>query len=268
MNKPIVIPEKLKNALGDFFETNSIKPNDAPLFLSLCAFQEIYIKSICLGLNLIDHRILKIIKESIKVEFKKRLIDMDNITFNENYNKLRYGKPTIRLIYENIDSPQIISDINKVLVTENEISYEKVLSVFLTPKIGIALEINLSKINKVSDLKSIFDLIKTEIEGFSVQRLLDAHNLIEGVNFFEVNPYSSFTPKKKSITIMCLCVNKNIESFILKCTINQLLKDLIYLFRGSDLTQGLNENSNINIGINFHKVYNSEYGQKVYVDLE
>ena len=70
MNKPIAIPKSLKATVGDFFEKSGIKPNDAPLLLSLCAFQEIYVKSICLGLNEIDKRITKTLKESIKVEFK------------------------------------------------------------------------------------------------------------------------------------------------------------------------------------------------------
>lgn len=268
MNKPIAIPKSLKNAVGDFFEKSGIKPNDAPLILSLCAFQEIYIKSICLGLNEIDKRITKTLKETIKVEFKKHLIDIDKITFTENYNRLRYEKPTMRLVYNDIENSDFINNINQILVMENNMSYEKVLSVFLSKKIGIALEIDLSEVNKISDLKAIFELIHSEMRGVSAQRLLDADNFIKGVRFFEVNPYSDFNAKQKAITMMCACVNKNIESYILKCTINQTIKDLIFIFKGNDLTKGLNENKDINIGIKLNKVYNGEYGQKVYINLE
>jgi hypothetical protein len=268
MNKPIAIPEKLKNAVGDFFDKSGIKPNDAPLLLSLCAFQELYVKSICLGLNTIDKRILKTLKESIKVEFKKHLIDMEQITFTENYNQLRYDKPTMRLVYNNVESSKLIDNINKVLITENNMSYDMVLSIFLSSKIGIALEIDLNEVSKVKDLKAIFELIMVEIRGVSAQRLLDADTFIKGVRFFEINPFSTFKPKKKTITMMCVCVNKNIESFILKCTINQTIKELIYIFKDKDLTKGLNENKDINIGIKLNKVYNREYGQKVYINLE
>ena len=65
MNKPIVIPDKLKNAIGVFFDKGSIKPSEAPLFLSIAAFQEMYIKGITIGLNKIDERVVKILKDNI-----------------------------------------------------------------------------------------------------------------------------------------------------------------------------------------------------------
>ncbi len=268
MNKPIVIPDKLKNAIGVFFDKGSIKPSEAPLFLSIAAFQEMYIKGITIGLNKIDERVVKILKDSIRLEFKKLLIEMNKISFNENYNMLRYNKPTLRLVYDDINSDKLFERINSILVQENDLNYEKVLSLFLSKKIGVGLEVDLKKLKKVKDLSSILNLIQQETKGVSVQRLIDAGEFVEGVKFFEVNPYEEYIPKNKSITLMCVCMNKNIESFILKHTINLARKDLVYLYKGKDLTKGLNENDDINIGIKINKVYNMEYGQKAYINLE
>lgn len=268
MNKPIVIPEKLKNAVGVFFDKGDIKPSEAPLLLSLVAFQEMYIKNITLGSNEIDERVIKILKDAIKLEFKKILIEVEDISFNENYNNLRYNKPTLRLVYKNIENDKLFERINNILVQENDVDYIKVLSLFLSKKIGIGLEIDLNKLKKVKDLSSIFDLIQQETKGVSVQRLIDAGEFIDGVRFFEVNPYEEYIPKSKSITLICVCMKKNIESFILKHTISLARKDLVYLYKGKDLTKGLNENGDIIIGIKMNKVYNMEYGQKAYINLE
>lgn len=268
MNKPIVIPDKLKNTVGVFLNKGDIKPSEAPLLLSLAAFQEMYIKDITVGLNEIDQRIIKILKDSIRLEFKKILIEVEDISFNENYNTLRYNKPTLRLVYNDIENDKIFERINSILIQENDIDYEKVLSLFLSKKIGIGLEIDLKNLKKVKDLSSIFNLIQQETKGVSVQRLIDAGEFIEGVRFFEVNPYEAYISKNKSITLMCICMNKNIESFILKHTINLARKELVYLYKGKDPTKGLNENGDIIIGIKMNKVYNMEYGQKAYINLE
>lgn len=268
MNKPIVIPDKLKNTVGVFFEKGNIKPSEAPLFLSLVAFQEMYVKNITIGSNDIDERVVKTLKDSIRLEFKKLFINMNDISFHENYNVLRYDKPTLRLVYSDINNDELFERINNILIQENEVNYEKVMSLFLSNKIGIGLEINLKNLRKVKDLRSIFDLIQQETKGVSAQRLIDAGEFIEGVKFFEINPYEVYTPKSKSITLMCDCVNKNIESFILKHTINLVRKELAYIYKEKDLTKGLNENSDIIIGIKINKVYNIEYGQKAYINLE
>lgn len=268
MNKPVVIPQKLKNTVGDFFEKGGIKPSEAPLFLSIAAFQEMYVKGITLGLNQIDERVIKILKDSIILEFKKLLIEIEDISFNENYNTLRYNKPTLRLVYKDIENDKLFERINNILIQENDLNYEKVMALFLTKKIGIGLEIDLRKLKKVKDLSYIFNLIQQETKGVSVQRLIDAGEFIEGVRFFEVNPYEEYKPRNKSITLMCICINKNIESFILKHTINLARKDLVYLYKEKDLTKGLNENRDIIIGIKINKVYNMEYGQRAYINLE
>lgn len=268
MNKPIVIPDKLKNTVGVFLNKGDIKPSEAPLLLSLAAFQEMYIKNITMGLNEIDQRIIKILKDSIRLEFKKILIEVDDISFNENYSTLRYNKPTLRLVYNDIENDAVFERINSILIQENDINYEKVLSLFLSKKIGIGLEIDLKNLKKVKDLTYIYNLIQQETKGVSAQRLIDAGEFIKGVRFFEVNPYEEFIPKNKSITLMCICMNRNIESYILKNTINLTKKELIYLYKEKDLTKGLNENGDIIIGIKMNKVYNMEYGQKAYINLE
>lgn len=268
MNKPIVIPDKLKNIIGVFFGLCDVKPSEAPLFVSLVAFQEMYIKDITVGSNDIDQRVVKTLKDSIRLEFKKLLIDMNHISFHENYNILRYNKPTLRLVYSDIENAELFDRINNILIQENEIDYDKVMSLFLSKKIGVGLELNLEKLIKVNELRVIFDLIQEEIKGVSIQRLIDAGEFIEGVRFFEINPYEDYIPTKKSITLMCICMNKNIESFILKHTIKLVRNDLIYIYKGRDLTKGLNENSDIIIGIKMNRVYNKEYGQKAYINLE
>lgn len=267
MNKQIAIPEKLKNEVGSFLNNSNISTSDAPLLLSLAAFQELYVKDITLGSNALDERVIKTLKESIKLEFKKKLIDVKDIEFKENYNDLRYGKPTLRLIYSDVDN-KLFDKINSVLIQENEINYAKVMGLFLTKKVGVALEVDLKKIKKVRDLSLIMNLIEQEINGVSIQRLIDAGEFIEGVNFFEINPFEDYKAKKNSITVMCLCMNKNSESFILKHTIRLVRKELVHQFKGKDLTKGLNENMDLNIGIKINKVYNMEYGQKAYMNLE
>lgn len=149
MNKPIVIPDKLKNTVSVFLNKGDIKPSEAPLLLSLAAFQEMYIKNITVGSNEIDERIIKILKDSIRLEFKKILIEVNDISFNENYNTLRYNKPTLRLVYNDIENDEIFERINSILIQENDIDYEKVLSLFLSKKIGIGLEIDLKTSKKL-----------------------------------------------------------------------------------------------------------------------
>lgn len=268
MDNVLEIPNKLKNDFAKFFNSDLFSINEAPLFFALSCFQELYIKNISLGLNAIDKKILETLKNSIKAEFGKRLINMNSFDFVEDYNNTRYEKPVLRLVPKNMDDYSFFERINNVISSENDINYEKVRATFLTNKIGVSVELDLNYFPRIYELYNIFEKLIKETSGVSTQSLITSKSFCEGVNFYSINPFLDHEFSEKKIVIMSICHDKALESFVLKKTIQLVKKDLLFLYKKGDMTSEVDYSGNTIIGIKQVKVYNDDYGQKAFFNLE